>query len=137
VKINKYQAKSKKRRIELPLADCPAESTGLSDGITDYLVPHTRLSGAPRNSSPTASSRCDVRTIRCKSLQRQRSPVVSDPTARRTGQGHRTVLCLHRTVRCAAESSNFSSMARIVFGPINTTPTVHFKVCEPKQHTKA
>jgi hypothetical protein len=42
-KINKYQGKSKKRRQVLPLADCPAESTGMS--------------GAPWNSSPTTSSR--------------------------------------------------------------------------------
>jgi hypothetical protein len=43
VKINKYQEKSKKRRIVLTLEDCP--------------VPHARLSGAPGNCSPTASSR--------------------------------------------------------------------------------
>jgi hypothetical protein len=29
VKINKYQAKSKKRRKVLSLADCPVEDTGL------------------------------------------------------------------------------------------------------------
>jgi hypothetical protein len=57
VKINKYQAKSKKIRIVLPLADCPAESTGLSGGTTDYPVSHAGLSSAPGNSSPTASSR--------------------------------------------------------------------------------
>jgi hypothetical protein len=44
VKINKYQAKSKKRRQVLPQVDCP--------------VPHAGLSGAPGNSSPTVSSRC-------------------------------------------------------------------------------
>jgi hypothetical protein len=41
------------------------------------------------------------------------------------------------TVRCATESSNFSPTARIVLGPINSTPTGHFKVWEPKKHTKA
>jgi hypothetical protein len=42
-KINKYQAKSKKWRQVLPLADCP--------------MPHAGLSDAPGNSSPTTSSR--------------------------------------------------------------------------------
>jgi hypothetical protein len=43
VKINKYQAKSKKQRQVLPHVNCPVEDTGLS--------------GAPGNSKPTASSR--------------------------------------------------------------------------------
>jgi hypothetical protein len=43
VKINKYQAKSKKRRKVSPNAD--------------YLVPHAGLSGALGNCSPTTSSR--------------------------------------------------------------------------------
>jgi hypothetical protein len=58
------------------------------------------------------------------------TPAVLDPTARRTGQGH-------RTVRCAAESNNFSPMASFVLGAINTPPTGHYKVWDPKQHTKA
>jgi hypothetical protein len=56
VKINKYQAKSKKRRKVLPLADCPVEDTGLSGGTPDCPLPHVGLSGAPGNSSPTTSS---------------------------------------------------------------------------------
>jgi hypothetical protein len=52
------------------------------------------------------------------------------PMARRTGQGHQTVWC-------AAESSAFSPTASFVLGSINTTPTSHFKVWEPKQQTKA
>jgi hypothetical protein len=113
--------------------------------------PHAGLSGAPGNSSPTASSRwhperrppdCPVayRTVRCG---KPAAPTVtcsdrgSDrATARRTGQA--TVRCPvhHRTVRCAAESSSFSPTATIVLGAINTPPTGHSQVWEPKQHTK-
>jgi hypothetical protein len=127
VKINKYQAKSKKRRIVLPrrtvrlnAPDCP--------------VPHAGLSGAPGNYSPTASLvalvershrtvRCDVQTIRCKSLQRQRPPVCQ-------------IQRLCAPDRCTGlsgvpQSSSFSPTARIVLGPINTTTTVHFNVWSP------
>jgi hypothetical protein len=57
VKINKYQAKSKKPRIVLPWMDCPVEYTGLSGGTPDHPVPHAGLSGAPGKSSPTTCSR--------------------------------------------------------------------------------
>jgi hypothetical protein len=43
----------------------------------------------------------------------------------------------HKTVQCAAESSNFSPTAIIELGPIILHPTSHLKVWEPKQHTKA
>jgi hypothetical protein len=56
VKINKYQAKSKKRRKVLLVADCSVEDTELSGGTPDCPVPHAGLSGAPGNSSPMASS---------------------------------------------------------------------------------
>jgi hypothetical protein len=49
VKNNKYQAKSKKQRKVLPLADCLIENTGLSD-----VSPG--LSGTLGNSSPMARS---------------------------------------------------------------------------------
>jgi hypothetical protein len=38
--------------------------------------------------------RCDTHTVWCESLHRQRSPAVSDPTTRRTGQGHQTIRSL-------------------------------------------
>jgi hypothetical protein len=111
--------------------------------------PHTELSGALGNHSPTASSRwnperrppdCSVahRTVRCG---KPVAPTVtcSDrvpdrATARRTGQA--TVRCPvhHRTVRCAAENCSFSPTATIVLGAINTTPTSHSQVWEPKQY---
>jgi hypothetical protein len=121
-KINKYEAKSKKQRLMLPLADCP--------------VPHVELSDAPGNCSPTASSRwhwwnrtvrCDVRTVRFKSLHHQRSPAVLDPTNRRTGQGHQTVRGPHLTIRCAAKSHNFSPTARIVLGAYKYHPIRAFQ----------
>jgi hypothetical protein len=83
VKINKYQAKSKKRRIVLPLANCLAESTGLSV--------------APGNCSPTASSWwhwwredhrtiwCDIRTVWCKAYNAN-----GHMRVRSNGKTHRT-----------------------------------------------
>jgi hypothetical protein len=59
-------------------------------------------------------------TVRCKSLQCQRSPAMLDPTARRTGQGH-------RTVRCAAESNSFFPTAIFELGPIYTSPNWPFQ----------
>jgi hypothetical protein len=74
--------------------------------------------------------RCDVRTVCCEKPARQRSPVVLDLMARRTGKRH-------QTFPCAAQRSSFSPTTRIELGPINTTPTGHLKVWEPKKHTKA
>jgi hypothetical protein len=42
----------------------------------------------------------------------------------------------HRTVRCAHRQQP-SPMATIWLVAINTTPTSHFKVWEPKQHSKS
>jgi hypothetical protein len=56
-KDQQVSSKSKKQRIVLPLADYPAKITGLFGGTPDCPVPHASLSGAPRNSSPTTSSR--------------------------------------------------------------------------------
>jgi hypothetical protein len=85
--------------------------------------------------------RCEVRTVRCgktAALMVTCSDKVPDrATARHTGQA--TVRCPvhHRTVRCAAENCSFSPSATIVLGAINTPPTGHSQVWEPKQHTKA
>ena len=110
--------------------------------------PHAGLSGAPGNSGPTASSRgtrrkdhrtvrCEHRTVRCGKPAAPTVTCSNRATARRTGQA--TVRCPvhHRTVRCAAENCSFSPTATIVLGAINTPPTGHSQVWEPKQHTKA
>jgi hypothetical protein len=107
--------------------------------------PHAELSGAPGNSSqwlvPGGTRREDHRTVRCGNPAAPTvtySDRVSDrATARRTR--HATVRCPvhHRTVRCAAENCSFSPTATIVLGAINTPPTGHSQVWEPKQHTKA
>jgi hypothetical protein len=115
--------------------------------------PHAGLSGAHTPNCPvhqgTAAQRLvpcgtrreDHRTVRCG---KPAAPTVtcSDrvpnrATTRRTRQA--TVRCPvhHRTVRCAAENCSFSPTATIVLGAINTPPTVHSLVGEPKRHTKA
>jgi hypothetical protein len=117
---------------------------------------HTELSGAHTPDCPvhqgTAAQRLvlggtrreDHRTVRCEDRTvwcgKPVAPMVtcSDrATARRTGQA--TVRCPvhHRTIRCAAGRSSFSPMALFVLGAINTPPTGHFQVWEPKRHNKA
>jgi hypothetical protein len=137
--------KVQERRRVLP-ADC------LCVEHRTVRCPHAGLFGAPGNNSPTASSMwhperrppdCPVahRTVRCGKPAVPTvtySDRVSDrATARRTGQA--TVRCPvhHRTVRCAAENCSFSPTTTIVLGAINTPPTGHSHVWEPKQHTKA
>jgi hypothetical protein len=107
--------------------DCPVHQ-GI---IAQRLVP----GGTRREDHRTV--RCDDRTVR---YGKPAAPTVtySDrATARRTGQA--TVRCPvhHRTVRCDTERSSFSPTALFVLGAINTPPTDHFQVFEPKQHTKA
>jgi hypothetical protein len=117
-------------------------STGLSGAHTpDYLV---HQGTAAQRLVPGGTRREDHRTVRCEDQTvRCGKPVVptvtcSDrATARHTGQATARCPVHHRTVRCAAESSSFSSTALFVLGAINTPPTGHFQVWEPKQHTKA
>jgi hypothetical protein len=124
-------------------------------GAPDCSLPHAGLSGAPGTVALTASSRwhCGEKTTRLSGVTSGVSGVTSGvsgvkayaptvgcsvrPTARRTGQW--TVHCPvhHRAVRCTAECNSFSPTARFVLGAINTPPTSHSKVWEPKQHTKA
>jgi hypothetical protein len=111
--------------------------------------PHAELSGALGNPSPTASSmrhRAEKTTglsgvksglSDVKSLRRQRSPAL-------TGQRLGAPDMLQCAVRCTTglsgvpqRSNNFSPTALFVLGAINTSPTGHFLVWEPKQHTKA
>ena len=103
---------------------------------------HTGLSGAHTPDCPVHLGTAAQRLVPggTRSLRRQRSPAltgVGQATARRTGQA--TVRCPvhHRTVRCDTESSSFSPTALFVLGAINTPPTGHFQVWEPKRHTKA
>jgi hypothetical protein len=93
------------------------------------------LGGTRREDHRTV--RCEVRTVRCGKPAAPMVTCSNRVTARRTRQA--TMLCPvhHRTVRCAAESSSFSPTALFVLGAINTPPTGHFQVWEPKRHTKA
>jgi hypothetical protein len=86
---------------------------------------------------PGGTRREDHRTVRCGKPAAPTVTCSDRATTRRTGQA--TVRCPvhHRTVRCAAESSNFSPTALFVLGAINTPPTGHFQGWEPKRHTKA
>jgi hypothetical protein len=133
--------KVQERRCVLPV-DC------LCVEHRTVRCPHAGLSGAPGNRSPTASSRwhperrppdCLVahQTVRCGKPTAPTITCSDRATTRRTGQA--TVRCLvhHRTVRCDTESSSFSPTATFVLGAINTPPTSHFQVWEPKRHTKA
>jgi hypothetical protein len=81
--------------------------------------------------------RYEDRTVRCGKPAAPTVTCSDRATGRRTGQA--TVHCPvhHQTVRCAAESSSFSPTTLFVLGAINTPPTGHFHVWEPKQHTKA
>jgi hypothetical protein len=99
--------------------------TGLSGAHTPDCPVH--LGTAAQRLVPSGTRRQDHRTIRCEDRTvrcgKPAAPTVtcSDrATARRTGQA--TVRCsMHqRTVRCAAESSNFSPTALFVLGAINT-----------------
>jgi hypothetical protein len=62
-------------------------------------------------------------------------PIAIDPNDRLTWLGHRIVNngC---PVRQTTEAASFCPMAIIVGEAINTPPTSHLKVWEPKQHTK-
>jgi hypothetical protein len=93
------------------------------------------LGGTRREDHRTV--RCEDRTVRCGKPATPTVTYSDRATARRTRQA--TVRCPvhHRTVRCAAESSSFSPMTPFVLGAINTPPTGHFQVWEPKRHTKA
>jgi hypothetical protein len=135
--IKKIQEKSKcaaadclcveHRTVRCPHVDCPVHQ----GTAAQRLVP----GGTWREDHRTV--RCEHQTVRCEKPAAPTVTCSNRVTARRTGQA--TVRCPvhHRTVRCAAENCNFSPMALFVLGAINTPPTGHLKVWEPKQHTKA
>jgi hypothetical protein len=58
------------------------------------------------------------------------------PNGRMTWRRTRHCPVVHRTVRCAPRQHT-SPTARFWLVAINTTPTGHFKVREPKQHSKS
>jgi hypothetical protein len=99
--------------------------------VAQQLVP----GGTRREDHRTV--RCEDQTVRCGKPAAPTVTCSDKATTRRTGQATMRCPVHHRTVRCAAESSNFSPTALFVFGAINTPPTGHFQVWEPKQHTKA
>jgi hypothetical protein len=116
--------------------------TGLSGAHTPDCPVHQGT--AAQRLVPDGTQREDHRTVRCEDQTvwcgKPAAPTVtcSDrATARRTGQA--TVRCPvhHRIVRYAAESISFSPTALFVLGALNTPPTGHFQVWEPKRHTKA
>jgi hypothetical protein len=119
-----------------------AWSTGLSGAHTPDCPMHQGT--ASQRLVPGGTRRKDHRTIRCEDRTVQCGKPVAPTvtcsdraTARRTGQVTVRSLVHHRTVRCATESSSFSPTALFVLGAINTPPTGHFQVWEPKRHTKA
>jgi hypothetical protein len=140
--------RSKKSPSVLP-ADCLCVEhrtirwhTGLSGAHTPDCPMHQgaaaqRLVSGGTQREDHQTVRCEDQTVRCGKSAAPTVTCSDRATARRTGQA--TVRCPvhHRTVRCAVESSIFSPMALFVLGAINTPPTDHFQVWEPKQPTKA
>jgi hypothetical protein len=118
-----------------------AWSTGLSGAHTPDCPVHQgtaaqRLVPGDTRREDHRTVRCEDRTVRCGKPAAPTVTCSGRATTRRTGQA--TVRCPvhHRTVRCCTESSSFSPMTLFVLGAINTPPTSHFQVWEPKRHTK-
>jgi hypothetical protein len=145
---NKTLKRSKKSPSVLP-ADCLCVKhptvrwhTGLSCAHMPDCPVHQgtaaqRLVPGGTRREDHRSVQCEVRTVRCGKPAAPTVTCSDRATTRRTE--HATVRCPvhHRTVRCAAESSIFSPTTLFVLGAINTSPTGHFQVWKPKQHTKA
>jgi hypothetical protein len=116
-------------------------------GAPDCPVPHAGLFGAPGTVALTTSSRwhCGEKTTGLsgvESLQHQRSPVVAGQWLGAPDTQQCAVRCSTRLFGappdcpvCRREQQLFSNGYNCV-GAINTPPTGHFKVWEPKQHTK-
>jgi hypothetical protein len=82
--------------------------------------------------------RCEDRTVRCEDrTARQRSPALTDQRLGAPDKEQYTIWCTTGLSGVTVESSSFPQMATFVLGAINTPPTGHFQVWEPKQHTKA
>jgi hypothetical protein len=136
------RSKKSPRKEDVLPADCLCMAhrtvrwhTGLSGVHTPDCPVHQGT--AAQRLVPGGTRREDHRTVRC---EKSAVPTVigSDrATARRTGQG--TVRCpVHTGLSgVTVESSSFPPTAIFVLGAINTHPTGHFQVWEPKRHTKA
>jgi hypothetical protein len=109
---------------------------------------HTGLSGSHKPDCPmhqgTAAQRLvpggtrreDHRTVWCESLRRQQSPALTGQRLGAPDSEQCAVRCTTGLSDVTAESSSFPPTAIIVLGAINTPPTDHFQVWEPKRHTK-
>jgi hypothetical protein len=114
--------------------DCPVHQRT----VAQQLVP----GGTRREDHRTV--RCEDRTVRCGKPAAPTVTCSDRAMARRTGQATMRYPVHHQTVRCTTglsgvpqRSSSFSPTALFVLGAINTPPTGHFQVWEPKRHTKA
>jgi hypothetical protein len=104
--------------------------------------PHAGLSGAPGNSSPTASSRWhpERRPPDCpvwKSMRRQRSPAL---TGQRLGAPERLQCVVWCTTGLSGVPQRTATFLQRLFwswGLYILHPTGHLNVWEPKQHIKA
>jgi hypothetical protein len=118
-----------------------AWSIGLSGGTSDYPVHQgtaaQRLVPGGTRREDHRTVRCEDRTVRCGKPTAPTVTCSDRATAKCTGQA--TVRCPvhHRTVRCVAEKQQLFSNGSICVGDYKYTPTGHFQVWEPKQHTKA
>jgi hypothetical protein len=121
--IKKIQEKSK----------CAA--CGLSGAHTPDFPVHQGT--AAQHLVPGGTQREDQRTVRCGKPAAPTVTCSDRAMARHTGQATMRCPVHHRTVQCDAESSSFSPTALFVLGAINTPPTGHFQVWEPKRHTNA
>jgi hypothetical protein len=140
--------RSKKSPSVLP-ADCLCVEHRTVRWHTRLSIAHTpdcpvHQGTATQRLVPGGTRREDHRTVRCEDQTiwcgKPAAPTVtcSDRTTSRcTGQATMRYPVHHRTVLCAAESISFSPTALFVLGAINTPPTGHFHVGEPKRHTKA
>jgi hypothetical protein len=80
---------------------------------------------------------CEDQTVRCEKPVAPTVTYSDRATTKHTGQATVRYPVQHCTVRCDTESNSFSPADLFVLGAINTPPTGHFQVWEPKRHTKA
>jgi hypothetical protein len=117
-------------------------------GAPNCSVAHQTIQ-CTRNRSPTASSRWHwggkttglphvksglfgVKRFAC-----QRSPALTNQRLGAPDKEQYAVRCTIGLSGVTTESSSFPPTAIIVLGAINTPPTGHFQVWEPKRYTKA
>jgi hypothetical protein len=83
----------------------------------------------------TLYSICPVRHRTSRRAQKSEAPTVESQWPGDVA-GASDMSSVHRTVRCTIRQQT-SPMARFWLVAINTSPTGHFKVWEPKQHSKS